>query len=122
MTISLLKTTTLSFTRYTAGRELLESGRFTAAATTATVVAEGSLQPFAGISQKVLPEGMTAVDARLFFTQTLLQASSQFTKIQADEVTIDGLVYEVETVMDWNQYGLTIDNYQCILVRKDEDV
>jgi hypothetical protein len=65
---------------------------------------------------------MTANDARVVFTETKLQTSSQFTKIQADETTIDSLIYECFEVEDWNQYSLSTDHFRCIFVRKDEDV
>ena len=120
--LTLLKTSTLTVTRYTAGRELLESGRFAPAATSTPIVIECSIQPFAGIKQVILPSGMTANDARVVFTTTELQTSSQFTKIQADETTIDSLVYECFEVQDWNQYSMVPDHYMCIFVRKDQSV
>lgn len=120
--LSLLHTSKLVISRYTEGRELLESGEFASSQNVTSQDIFCSIQPFSGISQKMLPEGHTSEDARLVYTNTKLQTTSQFTKIQADETQIDGLTYECFLVEDWNQFGLIPDHYRCIFVRKDEDV
>jgi hypothetical protein len=117
-----MKTSTLTITRYTVGRELLESGKWAAASASTSIPIDCSIQPFQGIKQVKLPEGLTASDARVVYTTTKLQTSSQFTKIQADETLIDGLTYECFEVQDWNQFSLATDHYLAVFIRKDEDV
>ena len=119
--IKLLRTSTLTITRFDAQPELLESGKYSGV-TTSTFDIQCSLQPFKGIAQKVLPDGYKADDARLVYTQTKLNTTSQFTKVQADETQIDGLTYECFLVEDWNQFNLSTDHYRCIFVRKDQAV
>ncbi len=119
MAIGLLSKTSLTFER-DSGDGFWQGGKYIAGGRT-SIPTTGNLQPFRkGDVQSVLPEGLTANDARTYLTSTLLQTTDQFTETKADETTINGLVYVAFFVEDWSLSQLTVDNYEVTLVRKDK--
>ena len=85
------------------------------------VEAIGNLQPFrSGAGQTVLPDGLTQNDALVYFTETPLQSSSQFTKVNADYVEVDGLEFEVFFVENWTRASMNLDHYKATLIRRDK--
>ncbi len=119
MTINLLKTSTLTFTRPDGSPQLLPSGKYSESSTTDFDV-KGSLQPYLkGRTTVKLPDGYKTTDARWFYTKTQLNPVDQFSKEDGDQTVIDGHTFVVFDNGDWNQYGLTVDNYACILIRKE---
>ena len=117
--ISLLQTSSLNFERDGGSGYYNTAGDWVEGSTT-TVETKGSLQPFKqGDNQTILPEGITANDTRIYYTVTQLKTGSQYIKQDADYTVIDGLEYEVFAVEDWSRYGLSVDHYKCILVRRD---
>lgn len=119
--ISLLKTSALTFQRATNGY-YNQSGNWVDSDTTDPIVTEGSLQPYQrGTHSIVLPEGITEYDSLTYYTTVQLKSASQFTEEEADFTTIDGFKYIVFDVKNWSRFGLTTDNFECLLVRKDLD-
>lgn len=120
MTISLLNKTKLEFSREGVS-ENKGDGTYTPATPT-TYTAYGSLQPYQtkGNTEKKLPNGISSGDALTYFTTTQLRTANVLTKLKADSTTIDGYPYEVFAVDNWKRFGLTVDNYQCILIRKEQ--
>lgn len=121
MSLTLLKKTTLTFTRFDEGKELTEDGDFVFTGTTSDFDAIGNLQPFTKTQNFVLPEGATTQDSRIFYTRTKLRTtSSQADKIYADKTTIDEVTYVCFGVEDWSLNSLTPDHYSCLLIREDQ--
>ena len=122
MSLGLLKTTVLTFTRFEEGNYDVGGTEEWVDGTPTPVIAEGSLQPFReGTSKVVLPEGTKTQDARLFYTKTLLRTEDEFNNTVADTTVINGATYEVFNSGDWNQFGLSVDHFRAILIRRDKD-
>lgn len=121
MAISLLQKSTLTFTRDGGDGYWNEDGQWVEAAPI-TVQAIGNLQPFRqGKEQIILPEGKKSDDAFIFYTKTLLQTASQFTKELADTTVIDSRDYYVLSAEDWSkQPGLIPIHWKTILMREDQ--
>ena len=130
MPISLLKTSSLTFTRDNADGYIGLEGLPIPSTTTELTEVQGSLQPFRtgnnilknGDYQILTQAGYSSDDARIFYTKTRLQTTNQHLKRKADLTTIDGLTYFVFSVKDWSSYGLFTDHYECILAREDQSV
>lgn len=126
MSLFLMKETTLSFLRddpdnigyYDTSGEWVEASNLPIAAT-------GSLQPYTGIGngemQKILNNGYSAVDLRVFYTETKIQTLNQFSKTKPDQTVIEGLTYDAFSIKDWNVSSLSSSHYKVLLARKDLD-
>ena len=130
MMVSLLKTDMLDFERddpNTKGR-YDNTGKWVEAPKILIEYVEGNLQPFRtgnnilknGEYRRMTKAGYSADDARIFYTDTRLLTENQFLSRKADRTQIDGLWFFVFSVKDWKRYGLTLDHYECILVREDQ--
>lgn len=116
--MSLMQRVTLSFTRY-GGQTINEYGGLVDSELE-TIYATGSLQPFRISEQTtVLPQGKKTSDARMFYTTTELKAADEYTNTKADEVTIQGKVFEVFDMSDFATVGSPLNHYEVVLVRKE---
>lgn len=119
MRLRLLKTSTLTFTRPAGQAEYDENYNLIPSVPT-TIPAQGSLQPWSkGEMQIEVPAGVRVKDVRLFYTKTKLQTADEQLGKDPDTTTIDGIEYEVYDQADWNQYGLSVDHYCAVLIRRD---
>ena len=120
MTISLLKKTKLEFSRK--GVAVNNGDGTSTLAVDRVIGARGSLQPYRvkGSTEAKLPSGIGSGDALTFFTETELRTANGLTKTTADTTVIDGYPYEVFAVENWSRFGLSADNYQCTLIRKEQ--
>jgi len=101
--IALLGSGTYTVTRPSAATSLVDGRRVAPATTTFTVVA--SVQPSSGRSIDRLPEGLRARESMDVWTATKLQPASPETGLEGDRIAIDGSVYEVQIVHDWQKHG-----------------
>lgn len=101
--IALLGSGTYTVARPTAATSLVEGRRVAPATTTFTVVA--SVQPASGRSIDRLPEGLRARESKDVWTATRLQPAIPDVGLEGDRITIDGAVYEVQIVHDWEKHG-----------------
>lgn len=117
----LMKTSTLEITRDTGDGYWDDKGRWVDDSTPLIFTIDGNSQPFRlGDKQVILPEGVSANDARVVRSKVLLNTSDQFgDKKKADTTVINGLVYEAFFVEDWNSYGLKTDHYKTTFIKKD---
>lgn len=120
MRLRLLKTSTLTFIRPEGQAEYDDDYNLTPSDPIPPIIAQGSLQPWSkGEMQVEVPAGVRVKDVRLFYTKTKLQTADEQLEKDPDTTTIDGIEYEVYDQADWNQYGLSVDHYCAVLVRKD---
>lgn len=120
--ITLLKTSTLSFTQQ-ASAGYYVGGEWVDPPNSPAISVEGSLQPYkskGSLRQSILPEGKSSGDARIFYTSAVLKTATQFGDTEADETTIDGNRYYVWLEQDWSLYGLTSDHHTYVLIREDQ--
>lgn len=119
--LKLLKTSTLTITRDDGDGYWGVDGRWTEDTTPTTFDIQCSIQPFKlGKMQKVLPEGIEATDAVTVLTKTALKTSEQIgTKEQADTTVIDGFTFEAFFAENWNRFGLSVDHYRVVFLRRD---
>lgn len=116
---------TLVFKRYSSG---YYQGGDWVSSPVAQVTTKGSLQPFRtgnsltrmGIKTEIEERGYSSTDAKLYYTETRLQTFEQYSKISADETTLDGKEYFVFAVKPFDGYGTSLDHYEVILVKKDK--
>lgn len=82
--------------------------------------AEGSLQPLkSGKDTVVLPEGVSAMESYVFYTQTELRTADQYTKALGDVTSIGGRYYTVFMVADNSHTVLSLGHYKAVLIRQD---
>lgn len=80
-----------------------------------------SVQPFRnGQSQIELPEGVRSSDARNVYTKTPILTNIEQQDQLPDITTIDGFEYECFNVENWSRYGLKVDHYRAVFIRKDK--
>lgn len=91
-------TGTYTVTRNTASYG--SDGRLTAASPT-TFSITASVQPLSGRDLQRLPEGKRTREARAVFTPTMLTPGPNL----PDQIQIDGLAWEVDSVQDWQNLG-----------------
>lgn len=116
----LIKQRVLTFTRF-GEQQINEYGQYEAG-DAVTIQAEGALQPFRrGKETEVLPEGRRASDARVFFTDTLLRPSDEYSGTPADQTIIDGVYFDVFDVADWTTNNSRLAHYEVILMKKQGD-
>lgn len=73
---------------------------------------KGSVQPLTGREIQRIPEGRRNTERKKIYTGDLLQPGESDTLKNADEITIDGDIFQVETVEPWNGH------YKAMLVWK----
>jgi hypothetical protein len=118
--ISLLKTHQLTFFRYAPGYH--DGLTWVQGAPTSLGVVEGSLQPYKqGKTGMMPPEGTRTEDSRLWYTETLLQITDEFTDTLGDYCLIGGRQFQVFTFEDWTGFNLTTDHYKYLLVAADQN-
>lgn len=119
--ISLLASEKLTITRYDNTGYYDESGNWVDSSSTEFEI-DCSVQPFrSSDSQIILPEGKSAKDARIIYTETKLKTVLyRGSKEKADETLIDNLEFEIFFVEDWSRYGLCSDHYKVIAILKDQ--
>lgn len=71
-----------------------------------------SVQPASGRDLLRLPEGRRSVETRVLYTSAQLQVGAQGGALEADRVTIDGAVWEVQHVELW---PAAVGYYRCIV-------
>lgn len=64
---------------------------------------KGSLQPTDEKDIELLPEGLRERESKVLYTEHVLQAVGATSG--ADAVTVAGVLYEVQSVEDWQQLG-----------------
>lgn len=65
----------------------------------------GSMQPTMGRDVQKLPEGIRERESKVFFTTEVLRTKATATTGQPDQVTVDGELFEVSHLDDWQQLG-----------------
>lgn len=117
--MQLLKTHNITFTRtgsLTDKPIVNEYGEIVTPTTTSTIETCGSLQPFSKKQNRVgLPEGFREEDFLVYYTQSELRTTEQFSGLLPDRCTIDGKDYKVTRKGDWSGFGLRADNYEYYL-------
>lgn len=117
----LLQTHTLTFERTGTDGYYNDYGEWVEGTPSAPFPVKGSLQPFKmGRSQQDLPSGITAKDARLFYTVEDLQVGDEYTNSEPDTTEIDGIPFEAYHSAPWVGYGMQTEHYQVVLVRRDK--
>lgn len=79
-----------------------------------------AIQPdFGGRDQVDLPEGVRERDARIIYTETLLQGASEQDGVDADVLQVDGKDFEVFNIRRW--FGpARIRAYKVVVIRRDK--
>src|SRR5690606_13228252 len=117
----LLKTHTLQFTSDAVDGYYDDGGNWGDPEPSDPFDVKGNIQPFImGWSQRALPEGSTAIDARIFYSVTNLTPTDERLGVIGDKTIIDGIPFRVYHKMDWTGYGTRIQHYKYILVREDK--
>lgn len=120
--ISLLNTSTLTFSRPSSGDSYDDDGN-AVEVTSNTFTAKGSLQPVnGGKLRSVLPEGVTASSGFVFYTKTLIRTVDQFTKLDSDTACINGRTFISFSTGDWSNFSLVPTHYKIVLIREDQAV
>lgn len=86
------------------------------------VTVSGNLQPYPNspTEQDVLPDGLKASDAKLFYTQDTIKTVNQYSKEEADKLIIDNEVYIAMEVLNHSSHKqLTLWHYRIMFVRRD---
>ena len=98
-----------------------DNGTFVSGSTTPQDIV-GSLQPFDKKKERiVLPEGVRAIDTKIFYTQTEIKTSDNLDDQFPYTTTVEGHLYEVFIVEPWIGFGLPdLEHYKCFLRRVDE--
>lgn len=73
-----------------------------------------SIQPVAGDDLKTLPEGQHAEDTRILFTETELRVRK--TGNEPDQISVDGLNWEVINVEKWSAPSFGT-HYKCLIAK-----
>lgn len=94
------------------------AGRAVAGATSAVQIT-ASVQPATGRDLLRLPEGRRALETRVLFTTTQLFAGEQGGVNEADQVTIEGIVWEVQHVEEWVDAMTLTDGFRCVAQRRE---
>lgn len=121
LSIKLLNTHSLEFFRRSVGYH--SGGKYVEPDPPTTLgQIRGSLQSLSpGLAKKILPEGVSTEDSKLFFTYTTLVTYSEFSKHKPDYTTIGGRVFEVHEVGKWDDFGLYSDHNRYLLIAKSQD-
>jgi hypothetical protein len=82
------------------------------AATTETAVA--AVYPASGRDLLRLPEGRRSTETRVVITTTALTTGAQG-GVNADQVTLDGLLWEVQNCEPWQTPGATGTGYKALV-------
>lgn len=85
--------------------------------TTTTLTISGSITPAGGRDLERLPEGRYDNETRVLFTTTALYVGGQNETYQTDQVTLDGVLWEVQHVETWTNWGPGQTGYKCLLQR-----
>ncbi len=105
--VDVLASETISISRRTGGSHSQATGRWTSAGPVVTSGIAASVQPARGDDLLRLDEGRRNMEAIVICTKTLLQPGAKRKTVggdavEADRVTWEGVVYEVEHVKPWN--------------------
>lgn len=95
----------LSVTRYAAGTYV--AGKYVPGAAS-TVTALATVQPLGGNDIMRIPEGDRTRERRKLYSADLLYIERPATKNKADEVSIDGVAWQVESIETWPNYWKVI--------------
>lgn len=86
------------------------------AGSTSTLSIDASVHPAAGNDLLRLPEGQRTIETRIVFTTTELKEGSEGSTYKADKVSIDGALWEVQTVESWRpDPGTDAPYFRCIV-------
>ena len=113
----LINNATISRVRFTGARGA--DGRYTNSIDSVLVGLPASVQGPEGNDLKTLPEGDRAKEVRKVYVDVDVRAADQHTGVPADQLVIDGLLYEVRKVWPWRADSL-IPHYKCLSVRLQE--
>ena len=113
----LISNATVTRVRYTAGTRDSE-GRYVAAIESAGDFS-ASVQGPDGQDLQTLPEGDRTKTVHKVYIDTDVRAADQHAGTQADQLIIDGAVYEVRKVWPWRAESL-IPHHKCLAVRVKE--
>ena len=111
----LLSQVSVTRTRYAAGSRGSD-GRWVEGATTDTTIQCSWQQPTRA-QVEILTEGQRQRDPRRVLTTSDLRAASQHDGTSADELTLDGVVYIVQSVAHWRKIR---PHYDAVVLRKTE--
>ena len=81
----------------------------------------GSLQPLRPNEMQLLPEGRRTSQAMKLYTTDEIRTANEETNMQADEVEVDELIFEVFSVEKWTLPGSDNAHYKSILLKKNDE-
>lgn len=88
------------------------------AGTQTTVTIIGSVSPATGRDLERLPEGRQAGEARTIFTTTQLYVGGQGDAYEADQIAIDGSLWEIFHVEAWLDSQSRATGYKAIATQR----
>lgn len=99
-----------------------EKGDWVHGSTTHSEIVCSIQPPFGsdGYTQYNLPDGVTLKDCKNIYTKTLLRTGSEYDKIEADTLVINGMSYEVFSVDEWFSGTGRLSHYKALVIRKDK--
>jgi hypothetical protein len=86
------------------------------ATTDATFTITASIQPASGKDLLRLPEGRRADETRTLYTATQLYTGDQGLGYEADLISLNGELWEVQHIEDWLQWAGQPGGYRCIIM------
>ena len=120
--MSLLKTSTLIFSRAGGNGGYYQGGVFIDAERSDLPPVEGSLQAPRRLENSEIrlieDRGFSSSNTFVFFTETLLVGVDEFLKTVPDSTVIKGKTYEVAMIKDWTLLDSDLTHYKVILARK----
>lgn len=84
------------------------------AGTVTTFDITASVSPFDPMGIQRLPEGRRSIDTLLFFTTTLLYFGGQGDTYEADKISYNGELWEMNKVDDWTDPVSGSKGYRCV--------
>ena len=117
--MSLMGRISLTINREVAGHYNV-AGEWVSGASTPTDIS-CNIQPFRkGVSQSILPQGISASDVLVIYSRTEMKTANEFNNTRADTATIDGLTYEVMAVENQARNSMSLNHYKAYWVRQDK--
>jgi hypothetical protein len=108
---------TVTRRRFAAGTRV--GGRYVEDPAPVDTLIIASFQAPSGDDMQILPEGTRAEEARKAYTWVDVRTEDQHTGISADQLIVDGIVYQVVHVWPWRP-AAPIPHHKCLVVRLQE--
>ena len=120
--IDLLRTTsTVLYRSSGSDRYLTDDGKWVESSTIEEIPIKCNIQPYqGGEEQRDLPDGIRLDEALSLFTKTKVIQADDRSKVESDEIEIEGVRYECFGVKKFVGFGLISDNYECLFIKKDK--